>query len=235
MSASAGRPDGQKSGEYQAIQLMINETLLKMADFLLENGYDEALGEGIGYFYGLDNDVSYSFMPAQEILFLGWLLFDCQDDNDRLIADDYIDTYSDELRSEDLQICHGFKETYMTCLCIKKRTKSVYVLRDIFLGNEIVVPLEYFGGADIPTGGVLFTRVMKLMDEYFLIGAGLFLEKKRVKSLSEYMREKYKDFCDAYEKVSFRDFLKRNGELLHWWIREIEEPQMPPPDESDEE
>lgn len=215
----------KKTGEYEAIQLLINETLLKMADFVLENDYEDVLGEGIGYFYGLDDNTSYSFLPSQEILFLSWLLFDCHDDNDKLIADDYINTYADLLRHEDLRICHALKETYMTCLCIKKKTKYMYYFQDIFLGNEIAVPAENFGGVNIPKGVILYTRAMKLMDEYFLVGAGLFLSKKRLIGLTEYMKERYKEFCDVEEKMSFKEFLKRNGELLHWWIRGIEEPE----------
>ena len=62
MSKRARAFEGKKTGEYEAIQLMINERLLRMSDFLLENDYSDVLGESIGYFYGLENDSSYSFI-----------------------------------------------------------------------------------------------------------------------------------------------------------------------------
>ena len=113
----------------------------------------------------------------------------------------------------------------MTTICFDISGIITNYFQDIFLGNEIAVPAENFGGVNIPKGVILYTRVMKLMDEYFLIGAGLFLSKKRLISLTEYMKERYKEFCDVEEKMSFKEFLKRNGELLHWWIRGIEEPE----------
>lgn len=225
MSKRARAFEGKKTGEYEAIQLMINERLLRMSDFLLENDYSDVLGESIGYFYGLENDSSYSFIPSREILFLGWLLFDCFDDNERLIADDYIATWADFLRPEEMNVCYGLRDTYMTCLCVQKKTKHAYFFKDMFLGDDVIVPREYLGSVNIPKGGVLFTRVMRLFNEFFFVGAGLVIDKRRGTFLAEDIQDKFNHFCDIEEKISFRDFLKRNGELLHWEIRGIEVPE----------
>ncbi len=221
------------SAEVLAIKSLFSDLFAKLMSFALEEEFIEDLGDSLEVFYNLQEGEEYEFNPPDEFLFLSWFLLDDSDANGNCLMDEFIDRYSEELSLQEKQVCKALKETNLTLLkVIGIKENESLTLKDLFLGEEFVVS-ESVAADGISEGSLLFTRVLRLVDTRFLVGAGVFLDESVTEYLTAFITEQYKQDCEDGFKISFKEFLKQNAELINWWIRAYEKGEIF--DEGDEE
>ena len=98
-------------------------------------------------------------------------------------------------------------------------------LRDLFPRETFAVK-EVTGSTEISKGTLLYTRVLPMGEQRFLVGAGVFLESSVFEPMTEFLSNEYQKESEIHP-LSFRDFLKHNGELINWWIRSYQKRRDP--------
>ena len=132
-----------------------------------------------------------------------------------------------EFNPTDEQICKALEDTSLNLLevrgCVPGKSLT---LRDAFTGETFEVE-ESMGNGDVAEiGNLLFTRVLKLGDQHFLVGAGIFLDKSLKEYITQDFTKAYQQACEEGDHRSFKDFLKTNGFLLNHWIRAYEKGEL---------
>jgi len=201
---------------------IFGDLFAKLVSFALEDEFEDALGESLAVFYNLEEGEEYEFKPTEEFLFLSWFLFDDTDSSEKSLVDEFLQRFSDQLSLQEMQICKALKETHLSLMEVLDVNpgKSIF-LKDIFLGEEFETP-EAVGSEGVIKGSILFSRVLRLAESRFLVGAGIFLSGGVKDSLTQYVTDQYALECEAGKPLNFRDFLKNNGEIINWWIRAFE-------------
>lgn len=221
------------TAQVEALKAIFNELFVKLISFSLEEEFFEYLGESLEVFYNLQEGDEYEFDPAEELLFLSWLLLDDTDIDNYCLLDEFLNRHGDDLSLQEKQICAVLRDTNLTLLQVKKvNSGHSMVLRDVFLGEEFEV-LETIGSQEVTAQTLLFTRVLPLGDLRFLVGAGIFLDQQLLEPLTFYMTGKYEQCCEQGHKISFKEFLKENAEMINWWIRAYEHGVILTPDSPD--
>ncbi len=204
---------------------LFSKLFAKLMEFSIEQEFLNALGESLEIFYDLKPEEEYEFVPTDEFLFLTWFLLDDigVGGEGKCLMDEFIRRKADVLSIQEMQICKALEETSLNLLeirgCVPGKSIS---LRDAFTGETFEVE-ESMGNGDVAEeGNLLFTRVLKLGDQYFLVGAGIFLDKSLKEYITEDFTNAYKQACEEGDHRSFKDFLKTNGFLLNHWIRAYE-------------
>ena len=220
------------SPQVEAIKALFSELFAKMMAFCLEEEFLQDLGESLEVFYNLEEGEEYEFDPSEEFLFLSWFMIDDQDVEGRALIDEFLKRNADELSLQEMQICQALKDTHLTLLRVVDAVEGKSLkLKDIFLGEEFEVD-ETVGSEEALKDTILFTRVLRIADTRFLVGAGVFLDKVVTEPLTAFITEQYKEECESGRHLSFKDFLKHNGELINWWIRAFEKGEFYKPDEA---
>jgi hypothetical protein len=210
------------SPQLETIKNLFSELFAKLMAFTLEEDFLQDLGESLEIFYNLQEGEEYEFDPTEEFLFLSWFLLDDGDANGNCLMDEFMRRNADELSLQEMQVCQALKETHLTLLQIKAFQPGVSItLRDVFLGEEFTVA-ESLGSEGINENSLLFTRVLRLGEARFLVGAGVFLDVSVMEPLTQFVTEQFKQDCEDGNHMSFKEFLKSNGELINWWIRAYE-------------
>jgi hypothetical protein len=214
------------SPQIEAIKALFSELFAKMMAFCLEEEFLQDLGESLEVFYNLEEGEEYEFDPSEEFLFLSWFMLDDQDVEGRALIDEFLKRNADELSLQEMQICQALKETHLTLLQVIDAVEGKSLkLKDIFLGEEFEVD-ETIGSEESLKDTILFTRVLRIADTRFLVGAGIFLDKVVTEPLTAFVTDQYKEECESGRYISFKDFLKHNGELINWWIRAFEKGEL---------
>lgn len=210
------------SPQLETIKNLFSELFAKLMAFTLEEDFLQDLGESLEIFYNLQEGEEYEFDPTEEFLFLSWFLLDDDDASGNCLMDEFMRRHADELTLQEMQVCQALKETNLTLLQIKTITPGVSLtLKDVFLGEEFTVA-ESLGSEGIAENSLLFTRVLRLGEARFLVGAGVFLDASVIEPLTQFVTEQFKQDCEDGHHMSFKEFLKSNGELINWWIRAYE-------------
>ena len=206
---------------------LFSELFVKLISFSLEDEFEEDLMDSVAFFYGLEEGDRYEFKPEDEFLFLCWFLLDDTDADGHCLLDTFTERHSDSLSLQETQICKALRETNLTLLEVRDVIdgKSL-VLKDLFLGEEFTVQ-EALGSQGIAPGTLLYTRVLKLSDVRFLVGAGLFLNSQVVEPLTTYILTIFQEECELSGELNMRSFLKENGELINHWIQAYQKGEMP--------
>jgi len=213
--------------QIDALKNMFGDLFAKLMAFTLEDEFQEALGEALEVFYNMAEGEEYEFNPTEEFLFMSWFLLDDADAAGNVLIDEFLSRYSDDLSLQETQICKALKETHLTLLQVKDITPGRSIsLRDVFLGEDFEV-FEAAGSAEgITKDSILYTRVLRLGEMRFLVGAGVFLDPVVMEPLTQFVTDQYREECEDGQKVSFKQFLKENGELINWWIRALEQGEL---------
>ncbi|GAB4267004.1 MAG: hypothetical protein Kow0029_01180 [Candidatus Rifleibacteriota bacterium] len=214
------------SPQVEAIKSLFSELFAKMMTFCLEEEFLSYLGESLEVFYNLQEGEEYEFDPSEEFLFLSWFMLDDEDLEGYSLMDEFIRRNADDLSLQETQVCQALKETHLTLLQVKSSVpgKSL-TLKDIFLGEEFEVE-ESAGSENVLPGTILFTRVLRLGETRFLVGAGVFLDPSVTEPLTRFITDQYREECEEGRHISFKEFLKHNGELINWWIRAYEKGEL---------
>lgn len=195
----------------------------KLIEFSLDEEFFDYLGESLEVFYNLQEGEEYEFDPSEEFLFLTWFLLDDQDAEGFALIDEFMNRFSDDLSLQEKQVCKALKETNLTLLQVKQIVAGQsMILRDVFLGEEFEVQ-ETSGSKDITQDSILYTRILRLGEVRFLVGAGVFLDPVLMEPLTQFVTDQYRQECEEGQMMSFQEFLKQNGELINWWIRTYEQ------------
>lgn len=214
------------SPQIEAIKSLFSELFAKMMAFCLEEEYLDSLGESLEIFYNLQEGEEYEFDPSEEFLFLSWFMLDDQDMEGVALMDEFIRVNADDLSLQEMQVCQALKETNLTLLQVKKvEPGKNLTLKDVFLGEEFTVE-ESSASENVAPETILFTRVLRIADTRFLVGAGIFLDPSATEPLTTFITEQYKQDCEDGRHISFKEFLKHNGELINWWIRAYEKGEL---------
>jgi hypothetical protein len=214
------------SPQIEIIKNLFSELFAKLMAFTLEEDFLQDLGESLEIFYNLQEGEEYEFDPTEEFLFLSWFLLDDGDSAGNCLMDEFVRRNSDELNLQEMQVCHALKETHLTLLQVKSVEPGVSMtLKDVFLGEEFQVS-ESVGSDSVPDNSVLFTRVLRLSEARFLVGAGIFLDPSVLEPLTKFITDQFKQDCEEGHHMSFKEFLKENGELISWWIRAYEKGEL---------
>ncbi|HNX75527.1 MAG TPA: hypothetical protein PLM07_13785 [Candidatus Rifleibacterium sp.] len=214
------------SPQIELIKNLFSELFAKLMAFTLEEEFLQDLGESLEIFYNLQEGEEYEFDPTEEFLFLSWFLLDDSDASDNCLMDEFLRRNADELNLQEMQVCKALKETHLTLLQVKSVVPGTSMtLKDVFLGEEFQVS-ESVGSDSVPDDSMLFTRVLRLGDARFLVGAGVFLDPAVLEPLSKFVTDQFKQDCEEGHIMSFKDFLKQNGELINWWIRAYEKGEL---------
>lgn len=222
------------SPQLETIKNLFSELFAKLMAFTLEEDFLQDLGESLEIFYNLQEGEEYEFDPTEEFLFLSWFLLDDDDASGNCLMDEFMRRHADELTLQEMQVCQALKETNLTLLQIKTITPGVSLtLKDVFLGEEFTVA-ESLGSEGIAENSLLFTRVLRLGEARFLVGAGIFLDASVIEPLTLFVTEQFKQDCEDGHHMSFKEFLKSNGELINWWIRAYEKGDLFEEDGDDE-
>ncbi len=222
------------SPQIEIIKNLFSELFAKLMAFTLEEDFLQDLGESLEIFYNLQEGEEYEFDPTEEFLFLSWFLLDDGDASGNCLMDEFLRRNADELNLQEMQVCQALKETHLTLLQVKSVVAGVSMtLKDVFLGEEFQVS-ESVGSDSVPDGSILFTRVLRLGEARFLVGAGVFLDPSVLEPLTQFVTEQFKQDCEDGHHMSFKDFLKENGELINWWIRAYEKGELNEGDPEDE-
>lgn len=210
------------TAQTEAIKTIFSELFAKLINFSLEDDFYEYLGESLEVFYNLQDGEEYEFDPTEEFLFLSWFLLDDTDVDGHSLLDEFLDRHGDELSLQEKQICAALKDTHLALLQVKEvQNGESMILKDVFLGEEFEV-FEATGSQDVTEQTLLYTRVLRLGDLRFLVGAGIFLDQQLLEPLTQYMGSQYEQCCEDGHKISFKEFLKGNAEMINWWIRAYE-------------
>lgn len=214
------------SPQIEIIKNLFSELFAKLMAFTLEEEFLQDLGESLEIFYNLQEGEEYEFDPTEEFLFLSWFLLDDSDASGNCLLDEFLRRNSDELNLQEMQVCKALKETHLTLLQVKSVTPGTSMtLKDVFLGEEFQVS-ESVGSDSVLDDSILFTRVLRLGEARFLVGAGVFLDPSVIEPLTQFVTEQFKQDCEDGHHMSFKDFLKENGELINWWIRAYEKGEL---------
>jgi hypothetical protein len=220
----------------ESLKNIFGELFAKLVTFALEDEFLDALGESLEVFNNMAEGEEYEFNPSEEFLFLSWFLLDDSDAEGNTLLDEFLRRHSDRLTLQETQICKALKETHLTLLEVKAiNPGSSMTLRDVFLGEEFEVFEAAGSDGAIPASSILYTRVLRLGELRFLVGAGVFLDPMLREPMTQYMTDQYRHECEQGELVSFKDFLKNNGELINWWIRAYESGELLESDSDGEE
>lgn len=219
------------SPQIESLKAIFSELFSKLMTFCLEEDYIQYLGESLEVFYNLQEGEEYEFDPTEEFLFLSWFLLDDEDPAGNSLVDEFMHRYNDELTLQEMQICKALKGTHLTLLQVQDVVpKTSLKLKDIFLGEEFEVN-EAVGEvtsevgeseSDSLKGNLLYTRVLRLGEARFLVGAGVFLDPSVTEALTTFVTDQFKQDCEDGHHTTFKEFLKGNGELMNWWIRAYE-------------
>ncbi|MDD2998822.1 MAG: hypothetical protein PHV05_07135 [Candidatus Riflebacteria bacterium] len=214
------------SPHIETIKNLFSELFAKLMAFTLEEDFLQDLGESLEVFYNLQEGEEYEFDPTEEFLFLSWFLLDDSDAAGNCLLDEFLRRHADELNLQEMQVCQALKETHLTLLQVKSVIPGTSMtLKDMFLGEEFQVS-ESVGSDSILDDSVLFTRVLRLGEARFLVGAGIFLDPSVIEPLTQFITDQFKEDCEDGNYTSFKDFLKSNGELINWWIRAYEKGEL---------
>lgn len=214
------------SPQIELIKNLFSELFAKLMAFTLEEDFLQDLGESLEVFYNLQEGEEYEFDPTEEFLFLSWFLLDDSDASGNCLLDEFLRRNADELNLQEMQVCQALKETHLTLLQIKSIDPGVSMtLKDIFLGEEFKVA-ESVVSEGILDNSILFTRVLRLGEARFLVGAGVFLDPSVIEPLTQFVTDQFKQDCEDGHQTSFKDFLKENGELINWWIHAYEKGEL---------
>lgn len=214
------------SPQIELIKNLFSELFAKLMAFTLEEEFLQDLGESLEIFYNLQEGEEYEFDPTEEFLFLSWFLLDDSDASDNCLMDEFLRRNADELNLQEMQVCKALKETHLTLLQVKSVVPGTSMtLKDVFLGEEFQVS-ESVGSDSVPDDSMLFTRVLRLGEARFLVGAGVFLDPSVLEPLTKFVTDQFKQDCEEGHITSFKDFLKQNGELINWWIRAYEKGEL---------
>ncbi|MDD3145863.1 MAG: hypothetical protein PHD82_01065 [Candidatus Riflebacteria bacterium] len=214
------------SPQIEIIKNLFSELFAKLMAFTLEEEFLQDLGESLEIFYNLQEGEEYEFDPTEEFLFLSWFLLDDSDASGNCLLDEYLRRSSDDLNLQEMQVCKALKETHLTLLQVKSVVPGTSMtLKDVFLGEEFQVS-ESVGSDTVLDDSILFTRVLRLGEARFLVGAGVFLDPSVLEPLTQFVTEQFKQDCEDGHHMSFKDFLKENGELINWWIRAYEKGEL---------
>ena len=210
------------SPQIEALKNLFGDLFAKMMSFCLREEYLQDLGESLEVFYNLQEGEEYEFNPSEEFLFLSWFMLDDSDASGYCLMDEFLKVSADDLSLQETTVCKALKETHLTLLQVTgiEPMKSLR-LKDLFLGEEFEVS-ETISPSGIGEGNLLFTRVLRLGDARFLVGAGIFLDQSVAEYLTSFVTEQYKADCEEGHHSTFKEFLKLNGELINWWIRAYE-------------
>lgn len=212
--------------QIQALKNIFGDLFAKMIAFALEEDFDERLGESLVVFYNLEEGEEYEFDPAEEFLFLTWFLLDDADLGEEPLVEEFQRCEGDNLTLQERQVCNALKDTHLSLMeVIEVSPKESIRLRDVFTREEFQV-WEETGGEGVVKGSLLYSRVLSLGELNFLVGAGIFLDGMILSPLSQFITEHYHQECEDGRLLSFKDFLKENGELVNWWIRAFEKGQQ---------
>jgi len=213
--------------QIDALKNLFGDLFAKLMAFTLEDEFQEALGEALEVFYNMAEGEEYEFNPTEEFLFMSWFLLDDADAAGNSLIDEFLSRYSDDLTLQETQICKALKETHLTLLQVKEIHPGRSIsLRDVFLGEDFEV-FESAGSAEgIHKDSILYTRVLRIGETRFLVGAGVFLDPVVMEPLTQFITDQYREECEDGQKVSFKQFLKENGELINWWIRALEQGEL---------
>lgn len=210
------------SPQLEIIKNLFSELFAKLMAFTLEEDFLQDLGESLEIFYNLQEGEEFEFDPTEEFLFLSWFLLDDDDASGNSLMDEFMRRNADELTLQETQVCQALKDTNLTLLQIKSFVPGTSLtLKDVFLGEEFTVA-ESLGSEGITENSLLFTRVLRLGEARFLVGAGIFLDAAVMEPLTQFVTEQFKQDCEDGHHISFKEFLKSNGELINWWIRAYE-------------
>lgn len=214
------------SVQIENIKNLFSELFAKLMAFCLEEDFLQDLGESLEIFYNLQEGEEYEFDPTEEFLFLSWFLLDDGDPEGNCLVDEFVRIYADELSLQEMQVCQALKDTHLTLLQIKGVVPGVSMqLKDVFLGEEFEVA-ESVASDGVADDSILFTRVLRLGDVRFLVGAGIFLDPSVKEPLTQFVTDQFKQDCEDGHHMSFKEFLKNNGELINWWIRAYEKGEL---------
>lgn len=213
--------------QIDALKNMFGDLFAKLMAFTLEDEFQEALGEALEVFYNMAEGEEFEFNPTEEFLFMSWFLLDDADAAGNVLVDEFLTRYSDDLTLQETQICKALKDTHLTLLQVKDIQPGRSIsLRDVFLGEDFEV-FESAGSAEgIHKDSILYTRVLRIGEMRFLVGAGVFLDPVVMEPLTQFVTDQYREECEDGQKVSFKQFLKENGELINWWIRALEQGEV---------
>lgn len=217
------------SGSADKLRDLFSGLFAKLMEFTIQEEFLNSLGESLEVFYDLKAEEEYEFIPTNEFLFLTWFLLDDIGviGENGCLMDEFIRRKADVLSIQEMQICKALEDTSLNLLEVKGCVpgKSM-TLRDAFTGETFEVE-ESMGNGDVAEiGNILFTRVLKLGDMYFLVGAGIFLDKSLKEYITQDFTKAYQDACEEGDHCSFKDFLKRNGFLLNHWIKAYERGEL---------
>lgn len=214
------------STEIESLKNILSELFAKLVNFALDEDLLQDLGESLEIFYNLQEGEEYEFDPSEEFLFLSWFLLDDCDHVDYSLINEFMQAYSDKLSIQEMQICQALKYTHLSLLKVIDVTpNNKILLKDVFLGEEFEVTETTKIDADIKEH-LLYTRVLKIGDIRFLVGAGIFLDPSVTEHLTTFVAEQFKQDCEDGFPQSFKDFLKYNAEIINWWIRGYERGEL---------
>ncbi|NLI77152.1 MAG: hypothetical protein GX442_12015 [Candidatus Riflebacteria bacterium] len=219
--------------QIEGLKSLFGDLFAKLMSFALEDELFEDLGASLEVFYNLEEGEEYEFNPSEEFLFLTWFLIDDTMAEGESLIDVFLARHADTLSLQEKQVCNALKETHLTLLqVLDVKAGESLSLRDVFLGEEFEV-LESVGSETATKGTLLFTRVLRIGDLRFLVGAGVFLDSLVLEPLTQFITDQYRQECEEGQKVSFKQFLKENGELINWWIRAFEKGEILTGDDDD--
>lgn len=225
-------------GKTDKLKDLFSGLFAKLMEFTIDKEYLSSLGESLEIFYDLKAEEEYEFVPTEEFLFLTWFLLDDAGvvGENGCLMDEFIRRKADVLSIQEMQICKALEDTSLNLLEVKDCVpgKSM-TLRDAFTGETFEVEESFGNNEATEVGNLLFTRVLKLGDVHFLVGAGIFLDKSLKEYITHDFTKAYEDACEQGDHCSFKDFLKRNGFLLNHWIRAYEKGELSGPAEGDDE
>lgn len=205
----------------------------RLLEFCLLEEFAEDLGHALEYFYNLDEKEEYVFKPDEEFLFLTWFLVDNKDDTGVSLLDIFIQRNLHTLDRQELEICEILSNTYLSLYKVVKVYKgNRLILHDLFLDEELDV-YESAGSLDAEVGELLYSRVIKLYNYRFLVGAGVYLDSSLQDAIIRFVEKHYNAEINSDASISMKNYLKKHGEVINWWIqafrksREIHGPYLP--------
>ncbi len=213
---------------------VFQEVFARLIEYSLQDRFSEGLEEALAFFYNLDEGEEYEFDAEQEFLFLTWFLIDDIDQEGTALADNFIEENRDEMNPQEIMLVDALKATHLSILQVVETVPGESLtLRDLFLRETFSVR-ETSISEEIPKGTLLFTRVLPMGEERFLVGAGVFLSAEALEPLTDFLAKEFQKESEIHP-MSFRDFLKHNGELINWWIRAYQKGETLEIDRSDDD
>ena len=221
--------------QLKAIKEIFSNLFGALMAFALEQEFLQDLGESLEVFYNLKEGEEYEFRPTEEFLFLTWFLVDDTTPDGFCLMDEFLKRHSDNLSLTETQVCKALKETHLSLFQVKKVVNNVSMsLRDVFTGESFDVA-ETTGAEDVAEDTLLFSRILRLGEERFLVGAGIFMDPSVTEPITAFITEQYRECCEEGYTKSFKDFLKENGELINWWIRSFDKGELTEDENEDED